>query len=150
MVIISLMAGLFGCKETPEYTIDDIQAISISCGHSNDSCAYSFQLREADIGWLFSAECFTDREYQRVELEDCPVTAEEANELLRIIREQDVISAVREYKEPKEEWFALDETTYDTSIRFTDGKSIRAATLVNKDIELFFYCLAGKYGKYNE
>ncbi|MGN1457522.1 MAG: hypothetical protein ACI4XP_06165 [Acutalibacteraceae bacterium] len=146
MAILSAIAGIFGCNKEPEYTVGDIQSFSISCNHMDFSFAYSFYIKKSEGGWLFSTECFTDGKSQHTEFENCPVTNEEVEELLTIIREKDVIDSLRRYKEPKLKFHALDETTYYSSVSFADGKSIGAATVVSgNEIESYFYRLAEKY-----
>lgn len=145
MAILSLFLGLSGCKKTPEYTPEDIREIHISCGHMDYTYAYSFSLKKADESWLFSADCSINREGPHIELEDCPVAQEEAEEIIEIIREQDIIESVRRFKKPNFKWHALDETTYYTSFLFADGKVISSAVFGSRDMEELFFCLAAKY-----
>lgn len=145
ILVFTLFAGLFGCKKKPEDTVNDVTSVSISCGHMNYYHCYSFVLTKSEVGWLFSAECFTDAEQPRAELENLLVTDGEAQGLLHLIREQDVIAGLQKYKEPKRKFHVLDQTTYYTAIGLADGKRIAAATLASHDIEAYFYCLAKKY-----
>lgn len=145
VALLSLLAGLFGCNKASKYTVDDIRSVSISCGHMVYSHSYSFYLRKDENKWLLDAEFATDTEHPRVEYEECPVTEEDVKELLNIVREQEVIEKLRHYKKPKIKVQVLDETTYYTSILFADKERLDAATLVSKDIEVYFYRLAEKY-----
>lgn len=146
MSILSAIVGIFGCNKAPEHTANDIRSFSISCNHMDFSFAYFFDIKKSEDGWLFSTECFTDGKSQHTEFENCPVTNEEVENLLDIIREKDVIDSLRRYKEPKLKFHALDETTYYSSIGFADGESIGAKTIVSgDDIESYFYRLAEKY-----
>lgn len=147
MSILSVLAGLFGCAKAPDHTADDIASLSISCGHMNYYHTYSFTLAKSEEAWLLSAGCFTDEEHPRVEFENLPVTAEDADRLLAIVREQDLIDSLRRYKAPKLKWHLLDETTYYASIRFADGATVGGAVLISKEMESCFYRLAEKYGR---
>ncbi|MDD6489508.1 MAG: hypothetical protein PUG48_06825 [Clostridia bacterium] len=150
MAILSTIAGIFGCNKAQKYTADDIQEFSISCNHMDFSFAYSFDIKKSEDGWLFSAECFTDGKSQHTEFENCPVTNEEVEELLAIIREKDIIDGIKNYKKPVVEFQVLDETTYYSSIRFSDGESISAGTIISgNETESYFYSLAEKYSNVN-
>lgn len=151
MSVLSAIAGIFACNKVPKYTADDIRSFSISCNHMDFSFAYSFYIKKSEDGWLFSAECFTDGKSHHTEFENRPVTNDDVEELLTIIREKDVIDSLRSYKKPKLKFHVLDETTYYSSVSFADGKSIGAATVVSSnEIESYFYRLAEKYSDTKE
>lgn len=145
VALLSALCGLFGCDKTPEYTVEDIRSVSISCGHMDYSHSYAFYLRKEENGWLLDAEFATDTEQSRVEYEACPVAQEDVRALLNIVQEQDVIGKLRRYKKPKIGVQVLDETTYYTSLLFADGESIGAASHVDSALESGFYRLAEKY-----
>lgn len=86
MSILSFICGLTGCKKTPDHTADDIRVVSVSCSHMDFCFGYSFSLTLSENGALLSAECFTDRESERVEIEDIPISKEDADGLIDIIR----------------------------------------------------------------
>lgn len=142
---LSVLCGLFGCSKAPEYMVKDIQSVSVSCGHMDYSHSYSFYLRKTEKGWLLDADYATDTEQFRMEYEACQIAEEDAKELLKIVQEQKVIEKMQKYKKPKIRVWVSDETTYYTSIGFTDGETLGAATLINRDLETCFYRLAGKY-----
>lgn len=145
MALLSVLCSLFGCGKAPAYTADDIRSVSISCGHMDYSHSYSFYLRKDESGWLLDAEFATDTENPRVEYEECPVEEEDVKELLDIVVEQDLIERLWRCKKSKVKVQILDETTYYSSIGFTDGESLGAAILISKDMEARLYRLAGKY-----
>ena len=110
--------------------------------------SYSFYFAKVDDEWQFSASCFVENEDEdRLELENQPITEEEAQELLRIVREQDLIESIRKYRKPYWRKFiqVLDETTYSTMLRFADGTEYHAEKSVGPEIEAFCYRLADKY-----
>lgn len=145
MAFLSVLCCLFGCSKAPEYTVDEIKSVSVSCGHMDYSHSYSFYLRKAENGWLLDADYATDTEQSRTEYEACPVAEEDAKELLDTVREQDVIGKLRRYKKPRIKVQVADETTYYTSVLFTDGEQVAAATHISDDLVTCFYRLAEKY-----
>ena len=149
MALLSVFGGLFGCSKTPEYTTEDIQSVSVSCGHMDYSHSYAFYLRKSDGGWLLDADYATDTEQPHTAFEECSVTEEDAQELLAVVQEQDVIGKLRRYKKPKIKVQVADETTYYTSVLFTDGEQLGAATHISDGLVNGFYRLSGKYAVQN-
>lgn len=143
--ILSVVCCIFGCGRLPEYTVDDIRSVSISCGHMDYSYSYSFYIRKAENEWLFDADFALNTEEPRVEFENCSVDNEDVKELLDIVRDREVIKNLRHYKKPKIKLQISDETTYYTSVLFSDGEQAGAPILINQDIETYFYRLGEKY-----
>lgn len=139
------LSGLFGCSKAPEYTVEDIRSVSISCGHMDNSRSYSFYLRKIEGCWMLDAEFAADTEHPRVAYEACPVTEEDAGALLDIVREQEVLETLRRWTKPKIRLRVSDETVYHTSVLLADGKQLTAATRISADLEACFYRLAEKY-----
>ena len=106
--IRSAIARLPERHKQPAYTAEDIQSVSVSCGHMDYCYCYSFQLNKTEDGWLLDAECFMDAQQSRVELQDCPVTGAEAEELLRLIREEQILDKLRRYRKPVHRFHVLD------------------------------------------
>lgn len=143
--ILTVLLGMLGCGKTPNYSERDAVSVSSSCGHMDYSYSYSFYAVKKDENWFFSADCAVDTENPRIEFEDCPITSEDVQELLRIINAQDDIENLKNYKEPLLNVQVLDETTYNSSIAFSDGENVSAPKrLSDKTIE-YFYWLAKKY-----
>lgn len=149
MALLAALCGLFGCSKAPEYTTEDIRSVSVSCGHMDHSHSYSFYLRNADDGWLLDADYATDTEQPHTIFEACSVTEEDAKALLSTVQEQDVIGKLRRYKKPKIKVQVADETTYYTSVLFTDGEQLGAATHISDGLVNGFYRLSGKYAVQN-
>ena len=145
MALLSALCTLFGCSKVPEYTSEDIRSVSVSCGHMDYSHSYSFYLRKADGGWLLDADYATDTEQPHTEFEACSVTEEDAKELLSVVQEQDVIGKLRRYKKPKIKVQVADETTYYTSVLFTDGEQLGAAMYISDELVNGFCRLTEKY-----
>ena len=122
--------------------------VNISRSCMDHSSSYSFNLERAEDNWFLSFDCATDREGYHTNAEKLPVNAEEAEEILRIVRDQRLISKILSYEEPPEsDIYALDETTYNTSFVFSDGSSIHAPINAGSDLSNAFYSLAGRKNK---
>lgn len=156
MAILSILVGLFGCKEspnkTPKYKSGDINSISISCGHIDQYYCYSFVLSKSEGKWIFSAECYLNNEVgasSGLKIQSCTVTTSDVDKLLEIIDKQNVISSMEKYKVSKVKLFVRDETVYHTAMSFANGDNLQVDTLICKDIESYFYNLADKYKGFN-
>ena len=132
--------GLAGAKLLTEVNI------SRSC--MDHSSSYSFSLEKAEDNWFLSFDCATDRKGYHTNAEKLPVNAEEAEEILRIVRDQRLISEVLSYEEPPEsDIYALDETTYNTSFVLSDGSSVHAPINAGSELSDAFFSLAGRINK---
>ena len=138
--LIGCFYGLVGAELLTE--------VNISRNCMDHSSSYSFSLEKANGNWFLSFDCAIDWEGYHTNAEKLPVNAEEAEEILRIVREQSLISEVLSYEEPPEsDIYALDETTYSTSFVFSDGSSIHAPINAGSDLSNAFYSLAGSKNK---
>lgn len=147
VIVMALLSFLFGCNKTTEYSIDDIRSVSISCGHMDNSFSYSFYLREKDDKWLLDAQFCIDSQSPQIEYENHHIEKEDVDELLNIIKEQEIIEKVQKYKEKKSNIIISDETIYCTSIQFKDGEMIMAKKQISQDLTNYFYSLAEKYAE---
>lgn len=145
MAILSVLCGLFGCVKTPDYTLDDIQSVSVTCGHMDYSYSYSFYLRRTENDWLLDADYATDTEQPRTVFEAVSVSDEDAKALLSVLAEQDVFDKLRRYKKPKIKFQVADETTYYTSVQFADVEQLSAPIYAGDDFVTEFRRLAEKY-----
>ena len=150
MVRLPVFRGLFGGGKSSGYTTGDIRSISVSCGHMDYSCSYSFYLRKTETGWLLDADYAAGTGQPHTEYGMRPVAEEDAAGLLLIVQEQQVIETLRRYKKPRfklpaRKLLVMDETVCVTSILFADGKQMAAPVRIGEALESGFYCLAGKY-----
>lgn len=145
VAILSCICGMFGCEKTPKYTVDDIHSISISCAHMDYSHCYAFYVRNSENGWIFDADFATDTESLHTIFENCSVTDEDVKELLAIVRDGELVKKLSRSKKRKTKIHVSDETTYYTSIMFSDGEKIGASVFASQDLEDCFYRLAEKY-----
>lgn len=144
MLLLSATFGMFGCSKASQQTISDIQAISVSCGHMDNSLSYSFFLQKNDDGWYLSANYAISSESPHIEYDDHLVSDEDAKDLLSIIDEQDIIKKLKHYKKPLLSAYASDETIYYSTIRFSNGELIEARTDIGTEAISYFYQLAEK------
>ena len=145
MALSVLLACLSGCG-TVKHKSQDVTYFSIVCAHSNYDRSYSFTLRIAENVWLFSAECCVRCAEPRVEIENVPISHEDAEKALDLILGGDVIRDTAKYRGADTELFVCDETTYRTSVGFRGGGAVEAPIGVSDDIVEFLFRLAEKYG----
>ena len=79
LAIVTVFAGLFGCSGKAEPPAGELTVVSAAGGRMSRTESYSFSAIRKDGVWMFSTRCYADREKFYVELEDCPMTDEEAN-----------------------------------------------------------------------
>lgn len=133
LAIITVFAGLFGCSGKAEPPAGELTVVSAAGGRMSRTESYSFSAIRKDGVWMFSTRCYADREKFYVELEDCPMTDEEAGELLH---------RVRTYQKPTDGLFAHDAPEYSTFFAFTDGSSAGAPIDPRAEVRSAFYNLA--------
>lgn len=146
VALFSLFFGLVGCGEKTEYS-GEIVSVSTSCGHMDFSCSYSFYVVKKGERWLLSADCATDSESERIQLEDCPILEEDAKKLLSVLEASGEVSSLKGYREPKLKIFVSDETTYSSAVGFSNGETLFAKTKMSDEIVDYFYRLSKKYNK---
>lgn len=143
-MLAATLAGLFGCKSKPEYTADDIETLSISCGHMDLSQGYSFGISLKDGSWIFYADCFAADGETPIKLE-APLKKEDAEKLLAEVEKSNFIASLQGYKKPALKPRVADETVYSSLISFSDGNKLSAPILASRDVENSFYALAMEY-----
>lgn len=148
MAIAVTLASLFGCKSKPEYTVEDIELLSISCGQMDLTKSYSFGISLKDGSWILYADCFAEDGETKIKLET-PIKNEEAQKLLDEAEKSGFIASLQEYKKPIFKPRVDDEENYSSSVTLFDGNTISAPILASREIESGFYALAEKYGEVN-
>ena len=109
------------------------------------SSSYSFSLEKTEDNWFLSFDCAVDLVGYHAKAEKIPVDTEEAEEILRTVRERRLISEVLSYEAPSEsDVYVLDGTTYNTSFAFSDGSSVHAPISAGRELTDAFYSLAGR------
>lgn len=121
----------------------EICAVSVDCSCMDYSSSYSFIMQKEGYDWFLSYDAAIDDSGIHTEVQDQQIGEADAEEILRIVKEQQLITSVKEYEElPDEEVYALDETIYRTSFEFADGSSIDAPIDAGNELVQGFYQLA--------
>ncbi len=149
LAIVTVFAGLFGCSARPEPPPGELTVVSAAGGRMSRTESYSFSAIRKDGVWMFSTRCYADREKFYVELEDCPMTDEEAGELLRIVAEEALIHTVHSFRKPllARIFPPRDAAMDSTLLRFADGTEYDGEVSIGSDLTAFFYRLAEQYGR---
>ena len=121
----------------------EICAVSVDCSCMDYSSSYSFTMKKEGNDWFLSYDAAIDDSGIHTEVQDQQIGEADAEEILRIVKEQQLITSAKEYEElPDEEVYALDETIYRTSFEFADGSSIDAPIDAGNELVQGFYQLA--------
>ena len=121
----------------------EICAVSVDCSCMDYSSSYSFTMKKEGYDWFLSYDAAIDDSGVHTEAQDQQIGEADAEEILRIVKEQQLITSAKEYEElPDEEVYALDETIYRTSFEFADGSSIDAPIDAGNELVHGFYQLA--------
>lgn len=144
-VLLTFLCGVFGCGKTLSYTPEELVSISATCGHMDYSFSYSFFLRKEGDDWFFDADFATDSEHPHTVFEARPVSDEDVKELLSPTVWRELSEKMSRRERPNTKIRISDETSYYTSIRFSDGKTYGRASSVSRELEANFYRLAEKY-----
>lgn len=120
----------------------EVTAVFIRSSSMNYSSSYSFTLEKNGISWYLSFDAVIDGSGTHTEAEKQPVDECDAEEILRIVKQQQLVTMVRQYKKPPDDGiFALDETAYRISFDFADGSSICAPVYAGDELINAFRCL---------
>ena len=93
----------------------EIRAVSVHSSCMDHSSSYSFTIEKEGDDWFFSFDAALNLDGAHMEVENQRIGESDAEEILRIIKEKQLVTRVKEYEEPPDnDLFALDETTYRT------------------------------------
>ena len=143
LLMLLLPIGLFGCGAKKKFTEADVCIISFSSSAMSYTDSYAYSLEKANNEWLFDANYSYDIENPRVEFEGKKVSSQDAEAILDIVKEQDLISQAQKYKPPKINAFLLDGGGYYLYFRMNDGTEINAE-IYNDDLAAALRTLAEK------
>lgn len=146
MAITAMLASMFGCKSKPQYTVADIESLSISCGHMDLRKSYSFGISQRGGSWILYVDCFAADGEAQIKLET-PIKNADAENLISEAEKSGFITSLQEYKKPLFKFRVADETVYSSLITFSDGNTMSAPILASRDVEKSFYAFVEKYGK---
>ena len=138
--------GLFGCGGSKNYTADDIVLINTVYYGTEMNPVYSFALKKEKDGWLFSADCLVgSKKDHYTSFGSFPVTAEDAEGFLRIIREDGETERLCRYRNPIRIFNKSDAPARSSGMTFSDGNTIEKETMLGDRALNYLYALADRY-----
>ena len=138
--------GLFGCGGSKNYTADDIVLINTVYYGTEMNPVYSFALKKEKDGWLFSADCLVGKQKDHyTSFGSFPITAEDAEGFLRIIREDGETERLFRYRNPIRIFNKSDAPARSSGMTFFDGKRVERETALGSRAIEYLRELADRY-----
>ena len=148
MSILSLLLGLFGCGGNKKYTIDDIVLVHTGYYGMESNPVYSFAMRKEEDNWVFSASCRVGSNKDHyTSFSSFPITDEDAQGFLQIIREDGEIERLFKYRNPIRIFHISDAPARSFGMTFSDGNSIEKKTKPGARALDYLYALADRHYK---
>ena len=146
MSILSLLLGLFGCGGNKKYTIDDIVLVHTGYYGMESNPVYSFAMRKEEDNWVFSAKCLVGSNKDHyTSFSSFPITDEDAQGFLQIIREDGEIERLFKYRNPIRIFHISDAPARRFGMTFSDGNSVEKETRLGDRALDYLYALADRY-----
>lgn len=151
MSILSLLLGLFGCGGNKKYTIDDIVLVHTGYYGMESNPVYSFAMRKEEDNWVFSASCRVGSNKDHyTSFSSFPITDEDAQGFLQIIREDGEIERLFKYRNPIRIFHISDAPARSFGMTFSDGNSVEKETRLGDRALDYLYALADRHYKSEE
>lgn len=148
MSILSLLLGLFGCGGNKKYTIDDIVMVHTGYYGMESNPVYSFAMRKEEDNWVFSASCRVGSNKDHyTSFSSFPITDEDAQGFLQIIREDGEIERLFKYRNPIRIFHISDAPARSFGMTFSDGNSVEKETRLGDRALDYLYALADRHYK---
>lgn len=148
MSILSLLLGLFGCGGNKKYTIDDIVLVHTGYYGMESNPVYSFAMRKEEDNWVFSASCRVGSNKDHyTSFSSFPITDEDAQGFLLIIREDGEIERLFKYRNPIRIFHISDAPARSFGMTFSDGNSVEKETRLGDRALDYLYALADRHYK---
>ena len=148
MSILSLLLGLFGCGGNKKYTIDDIVLVHTGYYGMESNPVYSFAMRKEEDNWVFSASCRVGSNKDHyTSFSSFPITDEDAQGFLQIIREDGEIERLFKYRNPIRIFHISDAPARSFGMTFSDGNSVEKETRLGDRALDYLYALADRHYK---
>ena len=148
MSILSLLLGLFGCGGNKKYTIDDIVLVHTGYYGMESNPVYSFAMRKEEDNWVFSASCRVGSNKDHyTSFSSFPITDEDAQGFLQIIREDGEIEGLFKYRNPIRIFHISDAPARSFGMTFSDGNSVEKETRLGDRALDYLYALADRHYK---
>lgn len=146
--ILSLLLGLFGCGGNKKYTIDDIVLVHTGYYGMESNPVYSFAMRKEEDNWVFSAKCLVGSNKEHyASFASFPITDEDAQGFLQIIREDGEIERLFKYRNPIRIFHISDAPARSFGMTFSDGNSVEKETRLGDRALDYLYALADRHYK---
>ena len=146
--ILSLLLGLFGCGGNKKYTIDDIVLVHTGYYGMESNPVYSFAMRKEEDNWVFSASCRVGSNKDHyTSFSSFPITDEDAQGFLQIIREDGEIERLFKYRNPIRIFHISDAPVRSFGMTFSDGNSVEKETRLGDRALDYLYALADRHYK---
>lgn len=146
--ILSLLLGLFGCGGNKKYTIDDIVLVHTGYYGMESNPVYSFAMRKEEDNWVFSASCRVGSNKDHyTSFSSFPITDEDAQGFLLIIREDGEIERLFKYRNPIRIFHISDAPARSFGMTFSDGNSVEKETRLGDRALDYLYALADRHYK---
>ena len=146
--ILSLLLGLFGCGRNKKYTIDDIVLVHTGYYGMESNPVYSFAMRKEEDNWVFSASCRVGSNKDHyTSFSSFPITDEDAQGFLQIIREDGEIERLFKYRNPIRIFHISDAPARSFGMTFSDGNSVEKETRLGDRALDYLYALADRHYK---
>ena len=144
--ILSLLLGLFGCGGNKKYTIDDIVLVHTGYYGMESNPVYSFAMRKEEDNWVFSASCRVGSNKDHyTSFSSFPITDEDAQGFLQIIREDGEIERLFKYRNTIRIFHISDAPVRSFGMTFSDGNSVEKETRLGDRALDYLYALADRY-----
>ena len=138
--------GLFGCGGGKKYTSDDVVLINTAYYGTEMNPVYSFALKKEKDGWLFSADCLVGSQKDHyTSFGSFPITAEDAEGFLRIIREDGETERLCRYRNPIRIFNKSDAPARSSGMTFSDGNRVEKETALGSRAIEYLRELADRY-----
>lgn len=148
MSILSLLLGLFGCGGNKKYTVDDIVLVHTGYYGMESNPVYSFAMRKEEDNWVFSASCRVGSNKDHyTSFSSFPITDEDAQGFLQIIREDGEIERLFKYRNPIRIFHISDAPARSFGMTFSDGNSVEKETRLGDRALNYLYALADRHYK---
>ena len=146
--ILSQLLGLFGCGGNKKYTIDDIVLVHTGYYGMESNPVYSFAMRKEEDNWVFSASCRVGSNKDHyTSFSSFPITDEDAQGFLQIIREDGEIERLFKYRNPIRIFHISDAPARSFGMTFSDGNSVEKETRLGDRALDYLYALADRHYK---
>lgn len=117
----SLLGGKSGRKNTSP-DLQNLTAVSVSCGDASRSDSYAFAIRKAEDKWLLDAEYFPRDTEHEVSVKGAELTEGEISGLFAILEQADCIAFAESRQKKKQSPIAAsDAPTYLFCLTFENG-----------------------------